>query len=117
MRSVRYSPNFFLVDHRDSNTRSGGKALEDAKKWLSPPDPSQNYNTLLGVHREGTTAWLFKNDTYKKWKSGGSLLWINGLRSCISALYRLFVDTCLSSGLWKERALVRHFSTLFFYWN
>ncbi|KAH9966207.1 hypothetical protein BGW80DRAFT_745617 [Lactifluus volemus] len=89
--------------------RSGGKALEDVKKWLSPPDPSQNYNTLLGAHREGTTAWLFENETYKKWKSGGSLLWISGLRACISTLYRWFVDACLSSGLWKERPLFRDY--------
>jgi hypothetical protein len=97
--------------------RAGGKALEGVKSWLSPPDPLQKYNTILGAHREGTTSWLLENDTYKQWKSRGSLLWISGLRSYISALYRLFVDSCLSSGLWKERALVRHSSTLLFYWN
>jgi hypothetical protein len=112
-----YSPNFFLVAHRNSNMRAGGKALENVRLWLSPPDPSQKYNTILGAHHEGTTKWLFNNDTYNQWKSRGSLLWISGLSSWISALYRLFVDACLSSGHRKEHALVRYSSTLFFYWN
>jgi hypothetical protein len=84
-----YSPNFFLVAHRHSNMRAGGKTLENVKLWLSPPDPSQKYNTILGVHHEGTNTWLFKNDTYNQWKSRGSLLWISGLRSCISALLQI----------------------------
>jgi len=50
------------------------------RSWLSPPDPWSNYNTARKAHHPGTAMWFTQGDTFGKWKSTGSLLWVNGLR-------------------------------------
>jgi len=50
----------------------------DLRNWISPPDPSINYNTACGAHHEGTAAWLSQGDAFGGWKSSGSLLWVHG---------------------------------------
>ncbi|KAF8268209.1 hypothetical protein EI94DRAFT_1206363 [Lactarius quietus] len=52
-------------------------------KWLSPPDPSTNYNTACEAQYEGTTAWFFQGPRFKDWMSIGSLLWMHGKRKCL----------------------------------
>ncbi|KAI9429974.1 hypothetical protein H4582DRAFT_2021072, partial [Lactarius indigo] len=51
---------------------------QDIHKWLSPPDPSTNYNVACKAHYEGTAAWFFKNNNFQHWMTIGSLLWIHG---------------------------------------
>ncbi|KAH9009284.1 hypothetical protein EDB85DRAFT_2298652, partial [Lactarius pseudohatsudake] len=51
---------------------------KDLRKWVSPPDPSVNYNTASSAHHEGTATWCTKGDTLTDWKAFGSLLWIHG---------------------------------------
>ncbi|KAH8994764.1 hypothetical protein EDB83DRAFT_2559300, partial [Lactarius deliciosus] len=46
-------------------------------KWLSPPDPSTNYNMGCETHQEGTAAWFFQSKKFQDWTSNGSLLWIH----------------------------------------
>ncbi|KAH9976517.1 hypothetical protein BJV74DRAFT_990048, partial [Russula compacta] len=50
----------------------------DLRSWLSPPDPSVNYNTASDAHHEGTAAWFTESTTFEDWKTSGSLLWIHG---------------------------------------
>ncbi|KAH9055799.1 hypothetical protein EDB83DRAFT_1087565 [Lactarius deliciosus] len=50
----------------------------DLRNWLSPPDPSINYNTACGTHHEGTAAWLTRGDAFKGWRADGCLLWVHG---------------------------------------
>ncbi|KAH9983395.1 hypothetical protein BJV74DRAFT_622140 [Russula compacta] len=50
----------------------------DLQTWLSPPDPSVNYNTASDAHHEGTAAWFTESTTFEDWKTSGSLLWIHG---------------------------------------
>ncbi|KAH9009928.1 hypothetical protein EDB83DRAFT_2185807, partial [Lactarius deliciosus] len=67
----------------DSRVRSvdhkvGNELRKDLRKWVSPPDPSVNYNTASGAHHEGTATWCTKGNTVTDWKASGSLLWIHG---------------------------------------
>ena len=65
----------------DSDDFIGDQLQENFRRWLSPPDPSINYNTALNAHHEGSAEWFIHGDTYLKWRmSTGSLLWIHGKR-------------------------------------
>ncbi|KAH9079411.1 hypothetical protein EDB83DRAFT_1270371 [Lactarius deliciosus] len=59
-----------------SLNRSGKR--KDLQGWISPPDPSVNYNTACRAHHRGTAAWCTQGDTFVDWKASGSLLWIHG---------------------------------------
>ncbi|KAI9446074.1 hypothetical protein H4582DRAFT_526080 [Lactarius indigo] len=50
----------------------------DLRNWISPPDPSINYNTASGAHHEGTASWLTEGDPLKRWRADGCLLWVHG---------------------------------------
>ncbi|KAH9977500.1 hypothetical protein BJV74DRAFT_153162 [Russula compacta] len=62
----------------DVGDQKRNQLRQDLAKWLSPPDPSINYNTASDVHHEGTTVWFTQSSTFKKWKESNSLLWIHG---------------------------------------
>ncbi|KAH9178440.1 hypothetical protein EDB89DRAFT_2089725, partial [Lactarius sanguifluus] len=51
---------------------------QDVRRWLSPPDPSVNYNTAREAYQEGTASWIFEGSVFKEWELVGSLLWIHG---------------------------------------
>ncbi|KAH9025142.1 hypothetical protein EDB84DRAFT_405648 [Lactarius hengduanensis] len=55
----------------------------DLRNWVSPPDPSINYNTACGAHHEGTAAWLTGGDGFKGWRTDGCLLWVHGKRTIL----------------------------------
>jgi len=50
----------------------------DLRNWLSPPDPSVNYDIAGNARHKGTTLWFMACDTFKDWKASNSLLWIYG---------------------------------------
>ncbi|KAH9165412.1 hypothetical protein EDB89DRAFT_2076826 [Lactarius sanguifluus] len=50
----------------------------DLRKWLSPPDPSINYNTACGAHHNGTATWFTRCDAFNGWGASGGLLWVHG---------------------------------------
>ena len=56
-------------------------------KWLSPPDPSINFNTARNIKHKGTTVWFTQGDVFTDWKKSGSLLWINGKRTLFCPLH------------------------------
>ena len=51
------------------------------RSWLSPPDPSINYNTASDAHHEGTALWFIEGDAFNNWKASGPLLWLHGKRT------------------------------------
>jgi len=51
---------------------------KDLRNWLSPPDPSVNYDIASNACHEGTTLWFMACDTFKDWKASNSLLCIYG---------------------------------------
>ncbi|KAH9173577.1 hypothetical protein EDB89DRAFT_706276 [Lactarius sanguifluus] len=63
----------------------------DLRNWISPPDPSINYNTACGAHHEGTASWLTRGDPFKAWRADGCLLWVHGKRSGKSILSSVII--------------------------
>jgi hypothetical protein len=59
--------------------------------WLSPPDPSINYNTARDAHHHGSATWFTQHHTFQDWRASGSesLLWIHGKR-IISSSFTIF---------------------------
>ncbi|KAH9962791.1 hypothetical protein BGW80DRAFT_1255534 [Lactifluus volemus] len=53
---------------------------ENLQTWLSPPDPSINYNTARDAYHNGTATWFTRGHTYQDWKTSGSgsLFWVHG---------------------------------------
>lgn len=73
------------------NTRITGNQLRDSlRQWLSPPDPSTNYNIATDAHHTGTAQWFFQGSIFKDWQSTGSFLWIHGNRTLLLAVCNLF---------------------------
>src|SRR5579863_1449826 len=100
-----------LLCFRSSITLTETLSRQDLRKWLSPPDPSINHNTVHSSQHEGTATWFFQGGIYSEWKSTGSLLWIHGKRmSLFSSSILPSIDSCLHSRLWQECPLVRGFS-------
>jgi len=71
------------------NTSDAVKGLEleqrreKIERWLSPPDPSTNYNKALQQRQEGTGLWFLQSDTFAKWKTQqNSFLWLYGIPGC-----------------------------------
>ncbi|KAK8851752.1 ankyrin repeat-containing domain protein [Apiospora arundinis] len=53
------------------------------RRWLSPPDPSANFNKAREQHHIGTGQWFLDSDQYSKWKTDrNSFLWLNGIPGC-----------------------------------
>ena len=69
----------------------GDQLQKDIRSWLSPPDPSENYNIACEAHHSGTAEWFIHGDTFKKWKAMGSVLWIYGKRAWLVHLPFVFL--------------------------
>jgi len=61
----------------DMNKMRRDQLRRDSRSWLSPPDPSTNYNTACETHQDGTAMWFFRG-MFTEWNAKGSLLWIYG---------------------------------------
>lgn len=56
---------------------------EQIEHWLSPPDPSTNYNRALQQRQEGTGIWFLQSDAFARWKTlRNSFLWLHGIPGC-----------------------------------
>lgn len=51
---------------------------DKSRQWLSPADPSSNYNTARKAHHDGTATWFTRGTTFREWEVTRSLLWIHG---------------------------------------
>jgi hypothetical protein len=95
------SSNSSVIDRKAQNT-AGGLLLQ---KWLSPPDPSINFNTARKVYHEGTAAWFTQGSTFKRWKSESSqsMLWVHGKRISLPLTVTwlmLILPSYLDSWVW-----------------
>ncbi|EPS45382.1 hypothetical protein H072_573 [Dactylellina haptotyla CBS 200.50] len=75
----------FHADTRDTHKSVKNIEFEREQEkiinWLSPPDPSINYNTALEKHHPGSGSWFLEGKTYFTWKTqpgSNSTLWISG---------------------------------------
>jgi hypothetical protein len=82
----------------------GAQLLKDARNWISPPDPSKNYNTACETYQTGTGVWFFQDGVFSEWSSKGSVLWIHGKRARLSLIVALWALTYsfLQSGFRKN---------------
>jgi hypothetical protein len=68
-------------------------------RWLSPSDPSTNFNKALQQRQEGTGHWLLRSSPFTKWHSQqNSFLWLHGIPGCgktilSSTIIKHLVDT------------------------
>ena len=62
----------------------GDQLQKDARNWISPPDPSKNYNIACEAYQTGTGLWFFQGGVFSEWSSKGALLWIHGKRESVS---------------------------------
>jgi hypothetical protein len=104
-RALTLTPGYALTPHQP-----GSQWRQDLRKWLSSPDPSTNHVILRGAQHQGTANWFFRGSLLEEWKSTGSLLWIHGKRASFEFSFPLSDVTCLCSGLWEKRPVVRSFS-------
>ncbi|KAF8344857.1 ankyrin repeat-containing domain protein [Amanita rubescens] len=55
-------------------------AADKCKQWLTPPDPSTNFNNALKSHLDNTGSWLLNSPIFLDWKQrDNSFLWIHGI--------------------------------------
>ncbi|KAH8979067.1 hypothetical protein EDB92DRAFT_1906004, partial [Lactarius akahatsu] len=62
----------------DINKMKRDRLHRESRSWLSPPDPSSNYNIALDIHQDGTATWFCEGSVFAEWNAKGSLLWIHG---------------------------------------
>ncbi|OAQ67814.1 nacht and ankyrin domain-containing protein [Pochonia chlamydosporia 170] len=57
---------------------------QELEHWLSPPNPSTNYNTAIKLRHEGSCQWLLNSERYRDWKQKGesTFLWLYGIPGC-----------------------------------
>ena len=60
---------------------TGDRLQRESRSWLTPPDPSPNYNIAREIHQDGTAAWFCEGSVFAEWNARGSLLWIHGKRA------------------------------------
>ena len=80
---------------------------QDFVEWLSPPDPSVNYNIARDTHHTGTALWFTESSTFRNWKVSGSLLWVYGKRTFFGSLQLRFSITDFQFQLAQAKASLR----------
>ena len=92
VRNCSYPLDLVAIPCRNSRTVIGEEVLQELKRWLSPPDPSTNYNIgLRDLHRD-TTTWFLESPIFREWHATGSLLWIHGKRTFMESSRLLIHD-------------------------
>lgn len=85
---------------------------DQIEHWLSPPDPSADYNKALQQRHKDSGLWFLHGDIFSKWKKRqNSFLWLHGIPGC--------GKTVLSSAIIKdlEETTQRSQPLLYFYFN
>jgi len=62
---------------------AGDQLQDKSRQWLSPVDPSSNYNIARKAYHDGTATWFIQGTTFREWEATGLLLWIHGKRMFI----------------------------------
>jgi hypothetical protein len=87
-----------------SQRLTGNKLRQDLANWLSPADPSVNFNTADQLRHEGTAEWFTQSSVFKSWKESSFFLWVHGKRTSFSRSVRshmiLLTYFHVHSGLW-----------------
>ncbi|KAF3907864.1 hypothetical protein ABW20_dc0107339 [Dactylellina cionopaga] len=67
-------------------------------RWLSPPDPSINYNKALQQRHKGSGRWFLEGKHFEEWKTRqSSFLWLYGIPGCGKTILSSTIIENLSS--------------------
>ncbi|KAF2473448.1 purine and uridine phosphorylase [Lindgomyces ingoldianus] len=85
--SVKNDMSKLRCDVQDARSAVQGISFEQKRgnieSWLSPSDPSTNYNKALQQRQEGTGCWFLSTPAYFQWKTQrNSSLWLYGIPGC-----------------------------------
>ncbi|KAF3934727.1 hypothetical protein ABW20_dc0106703 [Dactylellina cionopaga] len=79
-------------------------------RWLSPPDPSTNYNSAIKERHEGSGLWFLESADFTEWKvRRNSFLWLRGIPGC--------GKTVLSSIVIGHLKAISTYQPLYFYFD
>lgn len=57
--------------------------VQELRRWLSPPNPSENYNNGIKHRYRDSGQWFLQSEEYSLWKSRpNSFLWLQGIPGC-----------------------------------
>ncbi|KAG9259042.1 uncharacterized protein F5Z01DRAFT_678895 [Emericellopsis atlantica] len=98
VQEVRDSTNVII-----ENTK-----LDKIRQWLSPCDPSTNYNRALSFRFPGTGQWLLDSEAYRNWRtnlSSHAFLWLNGMAGCGKTV----ISSTVIQSLLEEKKFLLYF--------
>jgi hypothetical protein len=61
---INRSSSLTANNHESLSSLTGNELRKDLRKWISPPDPSVNYNTASKAHHTDTATWCTQGDTF-----------------------------------------------------
>jgi Cdc6-like AAA superfamily ATPase len=86
------------------------QSQEQIKRWLSPSDPSTNYNKALQQRQEGSGLWFLQIDAFEKWKkTRNSFLWLYGIPGCGKTILSSTIIEDLEKSLERQPLLYFYF--------
>ena len=116
-RDCLYPLYLVVIACQSSRAVIGEDVLCRLNGWLSPPDPSTNYNIGLRDLHKKTATWFLEGSIFQEWYLTGSLLWIHGKRAFLYGVvcFSLTTPTIYDSRFGEEHPLVRDFFGLSLY--
>ncbi|KAL1640065.1 hypothetical protein SLS58_007332 [Diplodia intermedia] len=91
----------------DINSTLHDQNLDD---WLSPPDPSINYNEAKKKCHKDTCQWFLQSEIFDKWKTtASSFLWIHGLVACGKTVLSSTIVDALHEDAKARRTVLYYF--------
>lgn len=86
-------PYLVYTSGSTSGIFTGDQLRQKFAEWLSPPDPSENYDIARRTQHKGTAVWFIEKRSFREWKKNGCLLWIQGKRAfsapCVCCVFDL----------------------------
>ena len=111
-----------LLPAREAHAPTGDQARKGFGAWLSPPDPTINFNTARETYHNGTATWFTRGEIFEKWKESGSenFLWIHGKRRFLilfASWLLLILPIWIGSGIWEKYLKVCRYPTRYIHDN
>lgn len=83
-------------------------------QWLSPSDPSSNYNKALSARYQDSGRWFLQSDSYSTWKTEpSSFLWLHGIPGCGKTV----LSSTIIEDLKRSKTETNYQPILYFYFD
>ena len=86
-----------------------GKQREAICRWLSAPDPSSNHTRACRSRLADTGAWFLDSETFTRWRSQTSLIWLHGKPGCGKTVLSSTVIVEVQKTLPTDRTTMAYF--------